>query len=192
MMKRGCCLDLIHFHSAPFTSKASQEKVELLVEALAQWQGGCDLAMVPLGPIQQTIVTSVPSQYRVILYRRFMLRIAEALAKERGCLALATGEALGQVASQTLANMTTVESVATMPILRPLIGMDKQEIVTLARQIWTFETSIEPHDDCCNFLMPPKPVTYSTPDELTKVEEAFDVDALVQQGLAGTVWKRIL
>lgn len=186
MMRRGCYTDFIHFHSAPFTDAASQEKVKEIVQVLSSWHGGrVRLVMVPLGTVQRKLVTSAPEKYRVILYRRFMLRIAEALAKDFGAEALVTGEALGQVASQTLSNMATTESVVTLPVMRPLIGMDKQEIVDMARQIGTYELSIQPHQDCCQFLEPRHPVTYTTPNELNEVEKGMDIGALVKEGLTG-------
>lgn len=192
MMRRGCHTSFVHFHSAPFTDAASQEKVKEIVHALSAWHGSpVRLVMVPLGAVQRKVVTSAPEKYRVILYRRFMLRIAEVLAKEVKAEALVTGEALGQVASQTLSNMTTTESAATIPIMRPLIGMDKQEIVDTARQIGTFELSIQPHQDCCQFLEPRHPATYTTPDELNDVEKGMDIEALVKEGLTGAEWMDI-
>ncbi len=192
MMKRGCAPVFIHFHSAPFTDRASIEKVEEIVERLAEWQTGVvKLGLVPLGDIQKKIVTQAHEKYRVILYRRFMVRIAEAIAKEMGCEALVTGEALGQVASQTLSNMATVNSVATIPILRPLVGTDKQEIVDQARELGTYELSIEPHQDCCQFLEPRHPATNTTCEELLKVEAGLNIEELVKEGLTDVEWKDI-
>lgn len=191
MMKRGCRADFIHFHSAPFTTLESQEKVVELVRLLSAWHGPIELAMVPFGEIQKVVVTRAKPAYRVIIYRRLMMRISERLAAQRQIAALVSGEALGQVASQTLANMATIESVVEIPILRPLIGMDKEEIVDAARKIGTFELSIEPHDDCCNFLMPPRPVTRSTPEELEMVERELDIEALVEKGVRETTWQRV-
>lgn len=189
LMRRGCIVDFIHFHSAPFTNAASQEKVSEIVDILNEWQCGRGrLLMVPFGDIQRKIVTSVPEKYRVILYRRFMMRVAEAIAKELKCEALVTGEALGQVASQTLSNMATVSAVVGIPILRPLVGLDKQEIVDLSKEIGTYQLSIEPHQDCCQFLEPRHPVTHSTHEELLKVEENLDIEALVKEGLTGVEW----
>lgn len=183
VMKRGCLPLYIHFHSAPFTSSQSKEKVVELVEYLMDGQPGTRLIMVPFGPIQQKIVVSVPMAYRIILYRRFMVRIAERIAKKEGAQALVTGEALSQVASQTLSNLATIEAVATLPILRPLIGMDKQEIVDEAKRIGTYDTAILPHDDCCSFLMPRNPVTRTTPSEVDRVEKVLDIEGLVEMGL---------
>lgn len=186
MMRRGCSVDFIHFHSAPFTDPASIEKVKELVDILNQWQARKGtLSMVPFGNLQKQIVTGAHEKYRIILYRRFMVRMAEAIAHRMGSEALITGEALGQVASQTLLNMATVNSVAKMPILRPLIGMDKQEIVDAARAIGTYDLSIIPHNDCCQFFEPRNPATYTTPEEMTEIEKAFNVEDLVKEGLTG-------
>lgn len=182
MMTRGLRLTAIHFHSAPFTSRASQEKVEELAEQLSRFQPRLDLVMIPFAdPIQKAVVEKAPQKYRVILYRRFMMRLAGGLAQRIGARCIVTGEALGQVASQTIENLTTVEAVAPVPVLRPLIGMTKAEIIQRARNIGTFETSIQPHEDCCSYLMPRKPVTRTTPEELDEVEAAFDVEALVRE-----------
>jgi len=189
MMKRGLKLSFIHFHSKPFTDDASVEKVEDMADELNQWQGGSRLALVPFGELQKKIVTSVPSKYRVLMYRRFMMRIANRVAEEIEAMALVTGEALGQVASQTLSNMTSVESISNISILRPLIGMDKQEIVDLAKDIGTFEMSIKPHQDCCSFLQPPNPATKSRSEELDRVERALEVDFLVEEAIKGIEWK---
>lgn len=183
MMKRGCLPLYIHFSSIPFTDRASIDKVIDMVEHLSYGLPKTIFVVVPFGKVQQTIVTSTPEAFRVLLYRRFMIRIAEAIAREKGASALVTGEALSQVASQTLSNVTAIEAVATMPILRPLIGMDKQEIVDEAKRIGTFKTSCEPHDDCCSFLMPSHPVTHCSPEELQKIESKLDVDGLVKIAL---------
>jgi thiamine biosynthesis protein ThiI len=192
MMRRGCTVNFIHFHSMPFTDSASIEKVNEICKILSGWQGGkARLIMIPFGNIQKKIVTAANEKYRIILYRRFMMRIAEALAHELKAEALITGEALGQVASQTLSNIATVGASVSIPILRPLIGMDKQEIVDLARIVGTYELSIEPHQDCCQFLEPRHPVTYTTLNELAEVESSLDIEGLVKEGLTGTEWKDI-
>lgn len=184
-MKRGCLPIFVHFHSAPFTSAASQEKVSELVSVLMKGQPFTRLIMVPFGPVQQKIVVGVPTAYRIIIYRRFMVRIAEIIAREHKAQALVTGEALSQVASQTLTNLATIEAAATMSILRPLIGMDKQEIVDEAIKIGTFDIAIQPHDDCCSFLMPRNPVTRTTIAEIEKIERNLDIEGLVNLGLEG-------
>lgn len=191
MMRRGCAMTALHFHSHPFTTAASLEKVEELAEILAQWHGPFELAMIPFGNIQQEIVKHAPEKYRVLLYRRLMVRIAQELARSKKAAALVTGESLGQVASQTLTNLGSIEAVADMPIIRPLIGMDKVEITANARVIGTYETSIEPHHDCCGYLEPKQPATRSRPVDLQYAEHKLDIDALVKQGVAGAEWKTI-
>lgn len=187
MLHRGVDAVFVHFHSHPHTSDASQDKVrELIVHVLPHGQKA-RLYLVPFTPLQQRIVTDCPPPYRVILYRRFMVRTAQAIARAEGAAALVSGESLGQVSSQTLENLCTIDTVATMPILRPLVGMNKLEIVDEARRIGTFETSIEPHDDCCSFLMPRNPATFSTPQELEGAEKVFDVEAEVETLVAASV-----
>jgi len=183
MMKRGVQLDFIHFHSAPQTDPASIDKVSDLVRVLNRYQGRCRFIKVPLLPIQQRIVSECPAELRVVLYRRFMLRLAERVARRVKCQALVTGESLGQVASQTIQNLRAVEAIADLPLLRPLIGLDKLEIVNLARRVGTYDISILPHFDCCSFLLPARPATRSTASELDRAEEALDVQALVKQAM---------
>lgn len=191
MMRRGCRIVFIHFHSAPFTSAASREKVVELARRLSVWQGNGRLALVPFGSIQQQVVASVPDAYRIIVYRRLMIRIAQAIAGATGCEALVTGESLGQVASQTLSNMATIENVSELPVLRPLVGMDKQEITDEAKSIGTYDVSIEPYDDCCTFLEPSSPATRSRAKELDTVERQLDVAHLVDEGVSKTEWHDI-
>lgn len=191
MMKRGLRVNYIHFHSMPFTNDASVEKVEDIIKELVKWQGSAALALVPFGNLQKKIVTTVPSRYRVILYRRFMVRIASRIAKKIHAEGLATGDVLGQVASQTLSNLGTIETVAELPLLRPLIAMDKQEIVNIAKDIGTFEKSIEPQQDCCSFLMPPNPAIRTTHEELLEIETELDVGGLVDAALKEVEWKKI-
>ncbi len=185
-MKRGLVLDFIHFHSVPRTDPASLEKTQDLVRILARYQGRARLAMVPLLPIQEKIVSACPARFRVLLYRRFMVRISERLAGRFKSRALVTGESLGQVASQTIENLAAVESVSNRPILRPLISFDKQEIINIGRVTGTFEISIRPHFDCCSFLLPEHPATRSTAQELEEAESALDIDDLVREALRGT------
>jgi len=191
LMKRGMHLDFVHFHSVPRTDPASLEKVEELVRILARYQGPARLAMVPLLPIQEQIAARCPSELRVLLYRRFMVRLADQVARRLRSDALVTGESLGQVASQTIQNLRAVESVATLPVLRPLIGLDKPEIIDHARRLGSYETSILPHFDCCSFLLPDKPATRSTASELDEAEAALDVAALVDEALDTAEIRRI-
>ncbi len=191
MMKRGMRLDFVHFHSVPRTDPASLEKVVDLIKILIRYQGPARLAMVPLLPIQEEIAARCPAELRVLLYRRFMLRLAERAARRFRSDALITGESLGQVASQTIQNLRAVEAVATMPVLRPLISLDKPEIIDRARRIGTYETSILPHFDCCSFLLPDKPATRSTAAELDEAETALDVQSLVEEALGGCEYRKI-
>ncbi len=181
MLKRGMLLDFIHFHSVPRTNPASIEKVARMASILDRSQGTARLVLVPLLSVQEEIVARCPAEYRVLLYRRFMLRIADAVGNRFRSKALITGEALGQVASQTIENLAAVEEIAQRPVLRPLIGYDKQEIIARAREIGTYEISIEPHQDCCSFLLPDNPATRSTPSQLTSAEAALEVDRLVEE-----------
>jgi len=182
MMTRGMQLSAVHFHSAPYTNRRSQEKVRDLARQLVRYQPVLALTMIPFAdPIQQAIITTAPPKYRVILYRRFMMRLAGRAAEESRATCIVTGEALGQVASQTIENMTTVEASAELPVLRPLVGMPKASIIDVARRIDTFHISIEPHDDCCSYLMPRHPATHSTPSELEQAESALDVDGLIEE-----------
>ena len=183
MMQRGCRLVFVHFHSAPFLDKTSQEKARQLVALLTRHQFQSRLYMVPFGEIQRQIVAAVNRPLRVVLYRRMMLRIAEALAKKEKAKALATGESLGQVASQTLENMAVIQQAVTLPVLRPLVGMDKQEIIDQARRLGSFEISSIPDQDCCQLFVPKHPATKSTPWEVEEDESRFDTTAMVKSGI---------
>jgi len=183
MMQRGCRLIFIHFHSAPFQDKTSQEKVRELLKVLTRHQFTSRLFLVPFGEIQRQIVASVARPLRVVLYRRMMLRIAEAIARKERAKALVTGESLGQVASQTLDNMAVIEQAARLPILRPLVGMDKQEIIDQARRIGTFEISSIPDQDCCQLFVPKHPATKARVAEVEEDEARFDVKELLRHGI---------
>ena len=191
VLKRGLELVYVHFHSVPYTSAASQYKVRDLVSHLARHQGPVQLYQIPFGEIQQTLVREAPAEPRIVLYRRFMLRVAEAIAERERCLALITGDSLGQVSSQTLANLDTVGRAVSLPVLRPLIGMDKLEIIDLAEKIGTYETSIEPDEDCCSYLMPRRPATWTRPASIEAIENALDVKGMVDQVLSGARRERI-
>lgn len=183
MMKRGCKALFVHFSGRPLVSRASEEKARDLVRTLTAYQYYSRLYVVPFGEIQRDIVVGAPAPYRVVLYRRMMLRIGEELARRERCWGLVTGDSLGQVASQTPENLTVVQEAARLPVLRPLIGMDKAEITVEAQRVGTYETSIEPDQDCCRLFTPPHPSTKSSLDAILKTERAFDVQALVKQGL---------
>ena len=180
MMKRGCRVDFIHFHSVPFLSRASQQKVKEVLDVLTRYQYRSRLYLVAFGNLQRQIMLAAPTPLRVVLYRRSMMRIATELARHRHARALVTGESLGQVASQTLENLAVIEEAADLPILRPLIGMDKAEITTQAREIGTYEISILPDEDCCQLFIPAHPATRSRLDEVIAAEQKLDVEELVQ------------
>ncbi len=174
MMKRGCDPIYLHFHSHPYTNAASQEKVERLASILGKYRPDGKMYLVPFIDIQKQIMTNTDKKYRVILYRRYMMRIAEIIAKKENAKALISGEAIGQVASQTTENMAAVQDATSMLILRPLVGFDKQEIINKAIEIGTYETSIEPHEDCCSLFIPKHPATKSDIITLKKLETALD------------------
>ena len=191
MMKRGAHVVFVHFHSHPFVSRASQEKACDLVELLARYQYSARLFLVPFGEVQREVVLAVPPPLRVVVYRRLMVRIAEAVARRVRAHALVTGEALGQVASQTLANMAAIDAVARTPILRPLVGMDKEEIVHQAQAIGTYEFSILPDQDCCQLFTPKHPATKSTLKEVDAVESKLNIAALVAMAGARAEERRV-
>jgi len=180
MMKRGCRVDFIHFHSVPFLSRASQQKVKEIIDVLTAYQYRSRLYLVAFGDLQRQIMLAAPAPLRVILYRRFMMRIATALARHRRARALVTGESLGQVASQTLDNIAVIETAAGLPVLRPLIGMDKSEITCQAREIGTYEISILPDQDCCQLFIPTHPATSSRLNEVQEAERRLEADQLMQ------------
>ena len=184
MMRRGCRVDFVHFHSVPFLDRTSQEKAAELGRLLVDWELDADLHLVPFGEVQRQIVAGVGRPLRVVLYRRMMFRIAEAIARATGAEALVTGESLGQVASQTLANLAVIESAAGMPVLRPLVGMDKGEIAAGAERIGTFATSILPDQDCCTLFVPRHPATRAHLDEVLALEGRLDVSGLVAAAVA--------
>ena len=187
MMQRGCRLIFVHFHSAPYLDKTSQEKVRTLVSTLTRHQYLSRLYLVPFGEIQRQIVTAVARPLRVVLYRRMMLRIAEALARTTKAKALVTGESLAQVASQTLDNMAVIQQASTLPILRPLVGMDKQEIVDQARRIGTFDISSIPDQDCCQLFVPKHPATKARLRRIEQDESKFAVNEMVRFGVENAI-----
>jgi thiamine biosynthesis protein ThiI len=183
MMKRGCNAVFVHFSGRPLVSRASEEKVHELVEILTTHQYRSRLFIIPFGEIQREIVAQAPAPYRIVLYRRVMVRIAGEVAQREQCWGLVTGDSLGQVASQTPENLSVIEEASELPILRPLIGMDKLEITDQAQKIGTFTTSIEPDQDCCSLFTPAHPSTKTRIDDIRRVERGFDIGALVKQGL---------
>jgi thiamine biosynthesis protein ThiI len=187
MIKRGCRAHFVHFHSYPVLSRTSQEKARKLVELLTRHQLRSRLFLVPFVPIQQQIVTSVPPALRVVLYRRLMVRIAERLAKDMGALALVTGDVVGQVASQTLENIAAVDRAATLPVLRPLVGVDKEEITREAQQLGTYDISIIPDEDCCTLFTPRFPTTRAALEAVEHAEARLDVAGLVEAAASAAV-----
>ena len=186
LLKRGSRVVLAHFHSFPYLDTASQEKARELAQVISSYQGDTVLYLIPLGEIQRQIVVACPAPYRVVLYRRFMVRIAEALGKRHGARALVTGDSLGQVASQTIENLAAIEDAAAQMVLRPLIGMDKQEIADEAESIGTYDISIRPDQDCCALFVPSNPSIHTDLNGIRAAEAALDVESLVQQGIADT------
>ena len=187
MGRRGAEVEMVHFHGRPFTDPSSIRQAAQLAEALTRYQLQTVLHLVPLGNIQREVVTNAPSSLRVILYRRMMMRIAAQLAKQRDAKALVTGDSLGQVASQTIENITTVDAALGeehLEVLRPLVGMDKQEIVDLAKHIGTYEISTRKHQDCCVLFEPRSPATRAHPSQAEKAEQNLDIDALIGKALA--------
>ncbi|MCL6599071.1 tRNA uracil 4-sulfurtransferase ThiI [Alicyclobacillus macrosporangiidus] len=188
-MKRGVTLEAIHFHSFPFTSERALEKVETLAQILAGWGGPVTLHTVHFTDVQTAIRKHCPAPLYITIMRRMMLRIADRIAQDRGLLALMTGESLGQVASQTLESMRTINAVTNLPVLRPLVGMDKVEIIRMAREIGTYETSILPYEDCCTIFVPPNPRTKPRVEEAEAAEEHLPVEELVEGAVARTTMK---
>src|SRR5687768_7507064 len=187
MMKRGCAVTFVHFHSYPILSRASQEKARELVTLLTAWQQRSRLHLVPFGDIQQQVVLAVPGPMRVVVYRRLMLRIAERIAMTRHAQALVTGDVVGQVASQTLENIAVIGHVATLPLFRPLIGMDKDEITAEAIRIGSYPISIIPDQDCCTLFTPRNPQTKARLADIEVAEQALPIEELVEKAVSGAV-----
>ena len=185
MMRRGCRVRFVHFHAYPILSRASQEKAREIAELLTRHQLSSRLYVVAFGELQQRVVVSAPPPLRVVLYRRLMMRIAERLARRAGARALVTGDSVGQVASQTLENLAVVGAVATLPVLRPLVGFDKDEITREARALGTYATSIIPDQDCCTLFTPRNPATRARRDEVERAEAALPVAEMVEAAVAG-------
>src|SRR4051794_8128313 len=186
LMRRGCKVQLIHFHSYPILSRASQEKVREIAALLTKHQLRSRLMLVPFGELQQQVVLSVPPEMRVVIYRRLMLRIAERLARKGRAQALVTGEVVGQVASQTLENMTAIAAATSYEILRPLVGMDKDEITAEAKRIGTYPISIIPDQDCCTLFTPKHPATRARLAVVEQAEGALPIDEMVAAAIAAT------
>ena len=185
MAKRGVSLEMVHFFSPPYTSDAAKEKVLSLAKLLVPWCGRLTVQIVPFTEIQEEIRRNSPEEFFTLIMRRFMMRLAERVAQEHDAGALITGESLGQVASQTMEAMNVTGAVCSMPVFRPVIGMDKEEIVQISRKIGTFETSILPYEDCCTVFTPKHPLTRPKKFKVEEAEKVLDVDALVEKALSG-------
>ena len=184
--RRGVQIIPVHFFSFPYTSELAKQKVLDLAKLLLPWCGRLTVEVIPFTHIQEEIRDKCPEPYFTLIMRRFMMRLSQEVALANGCGALVTGENLGQVASQTMEALRCTEAPLTLPVLRPLIGMDKEEIIRRARELGTFETSILPYEDCCTVFTPKHPRTRPTPEEVEEAEAALDVEALIKEALAGT------
>ena len=183
MAKRGMLIEALHFHSYPYTSERAQEKVEELARIVAGYTGNFNLHVINLLPIQEAIVANCPEEETTLLVRRFMMKIAERVAQDRSCMMLITGENLGQVASQTAEALVVTDQAVTMPVMRPLIAMDKVEIMDRARDIGTYETSILPYEDCCTVFLPKHPKTKPKLDAILASESLLEVEVLIEKAL---------
>ena len=193
LMRRGCQVQFVHYHSFPHTTPESQEKVRKIIQVLARYQLQGRLFMVPFAEVQREIVAYAPPPLRVVLYRRFMVRIAEALALREGAGALLPGDSLGQVASQTLENLSVVSAAATqLPIFRPLVGDDKEDIIRIAREIGTYDISIQPDQDCCTLFVPRHPETMANVEQVLRAESLLDALRLTSAALAAATSEFVL
>lgn len=183
LAKRGMKLEAVHFHSYPYTSEAALDKVKELASMVADYSGGLKLHVVKFTQIQEAIHKNCPEELMITMMRRFMMRIAERIGQKHGCQAIITGESLGQVASQTIESITSSNSVVTQPVLRPLIAMDKLEIIDISTKIGTFETSILPFEDCCTVFLPKFPAIKPKMETVLKAESKLDVEGLIGEAL---------
>ena len=183
MAKRGLSVSAVHFHSFPYTSEKAKQKVLELAEIFSKYCGNIKINVISLTEIQQEIHKKCPASYMITLVRRFMIRLSNIIAENAKCGVLITGESLGQVASQTIESITVIENVGKIPVLRPLIGMDKTEIIDIAKRIGTFEKSIEPYEDCCTVFIPDRPVIKPTIERAEDYEKELDVEKLIDNAL---------
>ncbi len=191
MAKRGIELAAVHFASPPYTSERAEIKVKTLLQLVGEYAGHTTLYIVPFTRIQEEIGKHCPEELFTLVMRRFMMRIASQIAEDKGCGALITGESVGQVASQTIGAIQCTDAVATMPVFRPVIGMDKEEIIAIARRIGTFETSIQPYEDCCTVFTPRHPRTRPRVEELELAEQKLPVEELIAEAIAGVRTERM-
>ena len=185
MAKRGIKLVGVHFASPPYTSERAEQKVISLLQKVGRYAGHMKLHIVPFTRIQEEIRNACPEEYFTLIMRRFMMRLAQRVARDENCGALITGESVAQVASQTIPALAVTDALATMPVFRPVIGMDKEEIVAIARKIDTFELSIQPYEDCCTVFTPRHPCTRPKVAKVAEAESVLDIDALVEDAMAG-------
>ena len=191
MAKRGIELAAVHFASPPYTSERAELKVKTLLQQVGEYAGHTTLYIVPFTHIQEEIGRHCPEELFTLIMRRFMMKIASRIAEEKGCGALITGESVGQVASQTIGALQCTDAVATLPVFRPVIGMDKEEIIAIARWIGTFETSIQPYEDCCTVFTPRHPRTRPRVEELEQAEQKLPVEELIAEAIAGVRTERM-
>ena len=191
MAKRGISVEAIHFAAPPYTSERARMKVERLCEKLTPYCGDIKFFCVPFTKIQEALRDNCPEELFTIIMRRLMMEIAQRIAVRENCLALITGESVGQVASQTIGAMVCTDAACRMPVFRPVIGMDKTEIIEISRKIDTFETSIEPYEDCCTVFTPKHPKTRPVLEEVVKAQESFDFEPLIAEAVEGTELKVI-
>ena len=184
MCKRGMKIECLHFHSFPYTGEAAKEKVKDLTKIVGEYNGGITLHVVSFTHIQEEIHKKCPEEYMITIMRRFMMRIAERLANQRGDHAIITGESLGQVASQTIESITSSNSVVTMPVLRPLIGFDKLDIIDISKKIEAYETSILPYEDCCTVFLPKFPLIKPNLQKVIYTESKLDVESLIEEAMS--------
>lgn len=190
-LKKGVEIEAVHFYSPPYTSPQALDKAKDLTAKLAKYAGSILFISVPFTEIQEEIKNKTPDSYSMTLNRRFMMRITDRLREERKALAIVTGESIGQVASQTLESMVAINEVTNSPVLRPLVSMDKTEIIDLSKKIDSYELSIQPYEDCCTVFAPQRPATKPNLDEALRLEEKLDVDTLVQRAIAGIKIEKI-
>lgn len=190
-LKKGVEIEAVHFYSPPYTSPQALDKAKDLTAKLAKYAGSIAFISVPFTEIQEEIKNKTPDSYSMTLNRRFMMRITDRLREERNALAIVTGESIGQVASQTLESMVAINQVTTSPVLRPLVSMDKTEIIDISKKIDSYELSIQPYEDCCTVFAPQRPATKPNLEEVLRLEEKLDIDALVQRAIDGIKIEKI-
>ena len=191
LLKRGVYISYVHFHSYPSTTKQSIENVKSILNILKNYQIQCPLYVVPLLKIQQEIMKNTPNKYWVLLFRRAMIYLACLIGNKNNINALITGENVGQVASQTLSNIRVVDNISTLPILRPLAGMNKQDIINKGKEINTYNISIEPYQDCCSYFIPAHPATKAKIELITKIESKYNLDSLYKEAIENTEYEII-